>query len=95
MNASLLPPCEAELASKLRRTSFIARMWAGAHRKEINTEPSENDGFKLRTEGYEPIWHEGPMLPPTLVVEEESLEEDEDEYAWEDSSSDDSEQEDF
>ena len=41
MNASMLPPCQAELATKLKRVKFVAKMWTDAHKKEINTTPTE------------------------------------------------------
>ena len=31
--ASFLPPCEADLTTKLKRTRFVARMWTNAHKK--------------------------------------------------------------
>ena len=95
MNASLLPPCEAELTTKLQRSSFVSRMWTNAHKTEINTCPTENDGFKIGEEGYEPIWHEGSMLPPELSVEASNIAGDDEEFPCGDSSSDESDAEDF
>ena len=77
MNASLLPPCESELTPKLLRVRFIARMWTNAHKNIINTVPSEEDGFKRSDNGYEPVWHEGAMLPPDLnMTGDDKIEED-------------------
>ena len=91
INASLLPPCEAELTTKLKRTRFVARMWTTAHKTNLITTPTVKDGFKLVDGRYEPVWYEGEMLPPGLnIIEESNQEEDDDTYDHEASSSDES-----
>ena len=54
-------------------------VWTNDHLASINVHPSEEDGWKLMTQKYEPIWHEGERLPPNLEIHDSTNEEEDDE----------------
>ena len=78
VNASSLPPCQAELEMHLKRTSFVAKMWTNAHLASIMVHPSEKDGWKLMAQKHEPIWHGGERLSPNLEIHDSTNEEEDD-----------------
>ena len=45
-------------------------MWANACSKVIKVCPSINDGWMQTEVAYEPIWHDGPQLPPSMRVDD-------------------------
>ena len=67
VDASSLPPCEAELRQHIHRSAFVAKMWADADQQTIAIE----DGWELINDQYEIIWCNGIQLPDTLVPERE------------------------
>lgn len=71
IDASGLPPCEAEVVPHLKRVAFVARMWADADKPLLTQHPSEEDGWTLTDGIYSPVWFEGPQLPETLVPDDE------------------------
>ena len=77
INASAIPPCEAELIMHMKRASFVAHMWLNADVAEIQQHPTESNGWDFDNGYYQPIWHEGPQMPDTLVPEEDELNGDE------------------
>lgn len=73
INASAIPPCEAELRMHMQRAAFVAQMWANADIGEIRQHPDASNGWDLQDGCYTPIWHEWPQLPHTLTPEEEEM----------------------
>ena len=67
IDASGLPPCEAEVMCHLKRVAFVAKMWADADLAELVQQPSEDDGWMLENGVYTPVWFDGPQLPDSLV----------------------------
>ena len=78
LDATLLPPCEAEIIPKIKRASFVARMWAKADQNHIDSHPAEADGWLCEQGLYEPVWFDGPQMPDTLVPTQNEIENDED-----------------
>lgn len=74
INASVIPPCEAEVNTHMKRASFVAQMWANADITEIQQHPN---GWDFDGRYHQPIWHEGDQMPQTLIPEEKELEEEE------------------
>lgn len=74
----MLPSCEPELSQHIKRTSFVARMWATATDPDIIQHPPPEDGWELKDGHYEVIWFEGPELHDSLIPEEGDLHEDSD-----------------
>ena len=62
VDASSLPPCEAELRQHIHRSAFVAKMCADA-----DQHPAPEDGWELISEQYEIIWFEGLQLRDTLI----------------------------
>ena len=73
IDASAIPPCEAELNMHMKRAAFVAQMWANADVSEIRQHPDASNGWDLENECYVPIWHEGPQVPDTLIPEQEEI----------------------
>ena len=67
IDASGLPPCEAEVMCHLKRVAFVAKMWAHADEAELVQHPSADDGWTLDNGVYKPVWFDGPQLPGALV----------------------------
>ena len=67
VDASSLPPCEAELQQHIHRSAFVVKMWAGADQQTIDQHPAPENGWYLITNQYNIIWFEGIQLPDTLV----------------------------
>ena len=67
INASTIPPCESEHVHHIRRSSFVARMWANADKKVIHPHPAVSDGWSFEGDCYDITWFEGPQLPEALV----------------------------
>ena len=62
-----IPPCEAELAQHICRSSFVARMWSTAANNVIDQDPLSTDGWELGELGYESKMFEGPQIPDTIL----------------------------
>jgi len=71
IDGSMIPPCESEISQHIKRSSFVAKIWANADLSELNQHPSSNDGWELHEEQYEIIWFDGQQLPESMVPEEE------------------------
>ena len=69
IDASGLPPCEAEVMCHLKRVAFVSKMWADADKAQLVQHPSEDNGWTLENGIYTPIWFDGPQLPDSLVPE--------------------------
>ena len=91
LNPCTIPPCMAEFTAHLKRSCFIARMWADADKSEIRQHPTAENGWNLMDGLYQPIWFEGNQMPDELVPitgpEQESGSEDESEYEFEEGES--------
>ena len=74
IDASMIPPCEAEVTQQIKRATFVAKMWADSHEKMIQQQPSKDDGWELKENVYEILWFDGPQMPETLVPDESSFE---------------------
>ncbi|XP_060575157.1 uncharacterized protein LOC132732701 [Ruditapes philippinarum] len=82
---SKLPPCQDNLCQHIRRVNHRLGILKNAHTPVIeHPEPhDEGQGWTKKNEVLEPLWAEGPILPPTLVdlvenVQAEMEEEDDD-----------------
>ncbi len=73
INASAIPPCEAELTMHMKRAAFVAQMWANGHLAEIQQHPDASNGWDLENGYYMPIWHEGPQMPCNLIPEQDEI----------------------
>ena len=62
VDASSLPPCEAELRQHIHRSAFVAKMWADADQQTIDQHPTTEDGWRLINDQYEIIWCNGLQL---------------------------------
>ena len=69
VDASSLPPCEAELRQPIHRFACVVNMWADADHQTIDQHPATEDVWELITDQYEIIWCNGIQLPDTLVPE--------------------------
>ena len=72
IDATMIPPCKAEISQHIRRASFVARIWANANCTYIQQQPTEDDGWELQDESYEISWFSGPQLPDALVPDKKS-----------------------
>ena len=81
VDASSLPPCEAELRQHIHRSAFVAKMWADADQQTIDQHPSTEDGWELINDQYESIWCNGLQLPDTLIPEREDVQCEDDDSA--------------
>ena len=72
LNPSSFPPWQAEIDAHLKRSCFVARMWANANKTSLNQEPDEYDGWKKSDNSFTPIWFTGEQmyveLKPKLLV---------------------------
>ena len=73
MDASSLPPCRADLSNHMKRSGFVARMWADADQPFIEQEPHE--GWEVVDGRYDIVWFSGPQLPEDLCPEDDTNEE--------------------
>jgi len=66
---SKLPPCQDNLCQHIRRVNHRLGILKNAHTPVIeHPEPhDEGQGWTKKNEVLEPLWAEGPILPPTLV----------------------------
>ena len=71
INASSIPPCEAEVNMHLKRASFAARMFVNADQNDIHQYTTVEDGWEVEKVCYQTIWHEGPQLPESLIPKED------------------------
>jgi len=96
IDASMVPPCEAEVTQQIKRATFVAKMWADSHEKVIQQQPTKEDGWELKGNVYEVLWFDGPQMPDSLVPEEgeteTDLEDDDDLMDFEPSPSDEDEE---
>ena len=74
INASSIPPCEAEINTHIKRAGFVAQMLVNADKAYINQHPDMTNGWDLVDGNYTPVFHEGNQLPKTLVPQENDLE---------------------
>jgi hypothetical protein len=90
IDAAMIPPCEAEVTQQIKRATFVAKMWADAHEKMIQQQPTKEDGWDLQGNVYEVLWFDGPQVPESLAPNEgeTSQDEDEEDMDFEQSSSD-------
>ena len=81
VDASSLPPCEAELQQHIHRSAFVVKMWADADQQTIDQRPPPENGWDLITNQYDIIWFEGLQLPDTLVPDREDAQCEDDDNA--------------
>lgn len=66
-DASLLPPCKAELRQQLMRVLCISTIWCNAHLKYPSTLRPEDCGWKLvDPDHYDFHWFDGDAMPGTI-----------------------------
>lgn len=78
-DASMTPPCKAEVIQQIKRATFVAKMRAKVQEKCIRQNPMADDGWELNGDAYEPVWFEGDQMPESLVPNEGEIEKDMDE----------------
>ena len=66
----MIPPCEPEIKEQIKRTIFVAKMWADSHEKIIQQQPSKDNGWELKGKRQKILWYDGPQLPEALVPDE-------------------------
>ena len=67
VDASSLPPCEAELQQHRYQSAFVVKMWADADQQTIDQHPAPENGWYLISNQYKIIWFYGIQVPDTLV----------------------------
>jgi len=69
VDASSLPPCEAEVRQQIERTAFVAKYWHDAHLNSVTKIPSK--GWELIDGTYRFVWFEGDQLPDDVIPEKQ------------------------
>ena len=63
-----LPPCKMALEQHGRRVNYQVGIWRRAHlNAPIIPKPTEGHGWHIVDGNLEPLWVDGPILPPSLV----------------------------
>lgn len=97
VNPSLLPPCKATLAQKIKRTNYVVALWKSAC-TSTGKPPfgPVGHGWTLDGSRYKVLWYEGRYIPAEVEQNLDSIENDEDDdliQTSRDSDSDDSDSE--
>ena len=71
VDASSLPPCQAELQQHIHRSVIVAKIWADTDQQTIDQHPPPENGWDLVNNQYEIICFEDLQLPDTLVPDRE------------------------
>ena len=91
-----MPPCQAVLLNKIRRTNFVVHLWKRAHLANPCILIPDEHGWTLEGSVYNMNWYNGEQLPQSvadiLFLTDDSVEED-DEDDIDYSSSDESDDE--
>ena len=81
-DATLIPPCKAELLQQLRRVTFVSNIWCNAHLQLIRNVGNVVDyGWKFSDDCYNFHWFDGDAMPSTIdeiVINNKATEEDPD-----------------
>lgn len=56
----------------INRCYFVARMWVNADMANLFQHPSADDDWELHEGLYDITWFNGPQLPESLVLEEQT-----------------------
>ena len=68
LDSATLPPCSRVLLKKLKRSSYIARLW----RNCLNTNPQDQDilffGWRMKDGYYDIQWFDGDAAPKIVDV---------------------------
>ena len=89
-----MPPCQAVLLNKIRRTIFVVHLWKRAHLANPCILILDDYGWTLEGSVYNMNWYNGEQLPQSVadILTDDSVEED-DEDDIDYSSSDESDDE--
>ena len=67
VDLSRLPPCKRALVPHIKRVNYRLAQWKHAHLPTADIPlPTEDHGWTQREGRLEPMWNDGPVLPPSL-----------------------------
>ena len=67
IDLSELPPCRRSLIPHIQRVNYRAAQWKRSHIHQIELPPPTDHGWTMTDDILEPLWSDGPVLPPSLI----------------------------
>ena len=71
MDAALLPPCSKVLKEKIKRTSYVSRIWKSSTIVDTENNDALHYGWNLDGEGFQISWFDGTSAPKIVDVVKE------------------------
>ena len=67
IDLSELPPCRRSLIPHIQQVNYHAAQWKRSHIHQIELPPPTDHGCTMTDDILEPLWSDGPVLPPSLI----------------------------